>query len=488
MQESETIPENNIYVNDIYLNYGLDFEGRYLFLFGGAGSGKSYFAVQKWVIRLINEEGHRLLVTRKVARTLKKSVWALFETCLRAFGLWLPSKKNKIDKEIVLPNGNQIYFVGIDDPEKLKSIDGITGVLNEEVTEQDEPDFLQVDMRLRGETKHYKQIVSCFNPTSINSFLVQHVEPNLDGDLPHNIIEFKTYENGKVWEFTTETINDKGEKEHLQTRVINTTYKDNLLIDSEYERVLKKLSAISKNHHIVYELGRWGEDTQGQLYVPSFSTSKHVAPVFLNRELELHYTVDFNTSPYMSGLVIQIEQSQPNERFNEHIRFSKIKVIKEYTLEYPNNSAFDLGKQFVEDYHPVIRRLFYLYGDASGKNSIGVKSAKSLFADLRAGLGAWDRSAQRRVPNANPRYAHISKNTLGRRNFFNRLLNGFYPVKIEVSPNCTKFIKDLKECTQDDTGRLSKKKTKGVELRGHLLQAFEYFICHYKAFGYLNKI
>lgn len=480
---------NSIYINDIYLKYGLPFKGRYLYLFGGAGSGKSYFAVQKWVIRLMQEEGHRILVTRKVARTIKNSVWNLFLRCIDQFGISHLVKKNKVEKTITFPNGNQILFAGVDDPEKVKSIDGITGQLHEEVTEQEKGDFLQLDMRLRGETKNYKQVTSCFNPVSKEHWLVELVEPNLDGKkLPSNIIDLKVYEGGKVWDFIKLVIADNGEKEYVVTRVINTTYKDNFMIDNEYRTILKTISSLSENHEQVYEFGRWGDDTEGENYLPNFVENEHVMTVYLNKDLVLHYTLDFNTSPYMSGLVIQIENSKPGETYKGFTQFQRIKVLREYPLEYPRNSGYDLGDTFARDYKRFIPGIFYLYGDASGKNSTGIKSGQSLFADVEHGLGDLKGRTKKRIPNANPRYHHMSKNKLGRRWFFDRMVRGDYPIKLEIDPSCEKFIADLKKCKADKDGKLDKKKEKGIEMKGHLLQAFEYFFCHIKTFGYLNKI
>ena len=46
---------------------------RFLVLKGGGGSGKSIFAGRKILERVTNEPGHRYLVVRKVAKTLRES-------------------------------------------------------------------------------------------------------------------------------------------------------------------------------------------------------------------------------------------------------------------------------------------------------------------------------------------------------------------------------------------------------------------------------
>ena len=63
--------------NESFLPLFFD-EHRYLVLKGGGGSGKSIFAGRKVLERVTTEPGHRWLVARKVARTLRQSCFARF--------------------------------------------------------------------------------------------------------------------------------------------------------------------------------------------------------------------------------------------------------------------------------------------------------------------------------------------------------------------------------------------------------------------------
>lgn len=56
--------------NEAFLPLFFD-QHRYLVLKGGGGSGKSIFVGRKVLERVTSEPGHRWLVTRKVARTLR---------------------------------------------------------------------------------------------------------------------------------------------------------------------------------------------------------------------------------------------------------------------------------------------------------------------------------------------------------------------------------------------------------------------------------
>lgn len=143
-----------------------DVKDRYLVLCGGRGSGKSEFAARKVFRRCIEEGGHRFLILRKVRKTCQQSVIEVFKRILYQneikFGF------NKTDHIITFPghNGvmNEILFDGLDEPEKIKSIKGITSIWIEEATEFTEAEFVEVDLCLREPSPLYKQIIMSFNP------------------------------------------------------------------------------------------------------------------------------------------------------------------------------------------------------------------------------------------------------------------------------------------------------------------------------------
>lgn len=475
-----------IKTNAIYTKYCNNYGGRYLALFGGAGSGKSVYAIQYFIKRLVNEADgqHKFLFVRKVARTIKDSVFEQTLIILRETGFIQFCKINKVEKEIIFePNGNKIIMTGLDDPEKIKSISGITGVFCEEITELSENDFLQLDLRLRGLFKYPLKFVFAFNPVSINHWLVKYVEPQINNKT-ENIENLIYLERPKVWEFTRVT--EDGAK--LQTRVINTNYNDNIFIDDAYKSQLKLLSNSSKSFYEVYERGRWGNIINGELFAHNFDTSKHLRPdLERNQNNNLHFSVDFNVRPYMSGLIFELEYITGGY-WAGFTNYWILKVIDEISNEHPRNDSYNLGAEFISRYD--ISGGFFLYGDAAGKNRLGIKDTKSQFFDLKKGLKEYSYLCVDRVPTQNPKYKNIAPGSVGRKAFLNLLLSGVLPVRILInSKKCINFIKDLKYCLQDANGKLLKKKNKeGIEERGHHLDAFQYFICHPEALGYLAKI
>ena len=90
--------QRNRYFHNLLIN-----KKRYLIVYGGAGSGKSYFIAQKWVFRLIREPNHRFLFCRKFATSLKNSVFKLFLEVINTLGIEFRKGFiiNKTDKTIL---------------------------------------------------------------------------------------------------------------------------------------------------------------------------------------------------------------------------------------------------------------------------------------------------------------------------------------------------------------------------------------------------
>ena len=197
-------------------------ESRYLVLMGGGGSGKSIFAGRKIIERASSECGHRFLIVRKVARTLRESCFRQLTDQLRELGIKFTA--NQSDMTIRLANGSELIFSGLDNVEKLKSIYNVTGIWIEEASELLEEDFNQLDIRLRGESSHYKQIILTFNPISALHWLKRRF---FDRDDP-------------------------------RARVHRSAYRDNRFLDKSAAETLESFRESDPYYYQVYCLGEWG--------------------------------------------------------------------------------------------------------------------------------------------------------------------------------------------------------------------------------------
>jgi len=163
----------------------LEDKHRYLVLCGGAGSGKTEFAARKIFYRCQKEGGHRFLILRKVRSRVQESVLEVFRCLLRETEVVYDLNKTSRVISWIGPDGrlNEVLFDGLDDPEKIKSIKGITGEWLEEATNFTKNDFLQLDLRLREPGPAYHQIILSFNPDEaqapwLKDMFFDHLNPN----------------------------------------------------------------------------------------------------------------------------------------------------------------------------------------------------------------------------------------------------------------------------------------------------------------------
>lgn len=249
-------------------------EHRFLVLMGGAGSGKSIFAGRKILERAVSEAGHRFLVVRKVAKTLRTSCYEQLTSQLGRFYPEAGWTVNKSDMSIHFPNGSAILMTGVDDSEKLKSIFGITGMWIEEASELEQADFEQLNLRLRDACPHYKQMILSFNPVSSLHWLKSRFF-------------------------------DREDPEVLTHR---SSYRDNRFLSEDYCRRLEKYRDIDPYYYAVYCLGEWG--TTGKSVFQSMAVTRRLADrpqpkaevsfVYSYDGLEV---LDIRTEPMPDGIV-----------------------------------------------------------------------------------------------------------------------------------------------------------------------------------------
>jgi phage terminase large subunit len=205
-----------------YLPYMRDYETRVNAFYGGAGSGKSYFVMQKIVLKALDSQ-RKVLIVRKVGATLKESVWSLTLELIHTGGLAPTVKQiNKSDLTIEFLNGSVLLFKGLDDSEKIKSINGITDIVIEEATEITLDDFTQLNLRLRSK-KPNNQIHLMFNPVSKANWVYKYF--------------FETKADNCV--------------------IVQTTYRDNPHLPKEYVNSLHALENKNPAYYKIYVRGEF---------------------------------------------------------------------------------------------------------------------------------------------------------------------------------------------------------------------------------------
>jgi phage terminase large subunit len=153
--------------NTAYLPY-LEEYARTQIYYGGSSSGKSVFLAQRTIYDILHG-GRNYLVCRAVGRTIRKSVFNEICKVIADWGIIHLFNINKTDLIITCENGYQIYFVGLDDTEKIKSIVPQKGVITdiwiEEATECDDKTVKNLYKRQRGGRNDVlKRMILSFNP------------------------------------------------------------------------------------------------------------------------------------------------------------------------------------------------------------------------------------------------------------------------------------------------------------------------------------
>lgn len=204
--------------------------------YGGASSGKSHGVIQKVVYKACQNWKHprKILFLRKVGATVYDSIFEDVKQCLESWGLLDSCKVNNSAYRIELPNGAQFIFKGLDNPEKIKSIKGVSDVVMEEASEFTLDDYTQLTLRLRDKKHKYKQIYLMFNPVS------------------------------KVnWTYNAFFI-----KKPKNTVVYHTSYKDNRFLDKVTIENIEELANRNEAYYKIYALGEFA--TLDKLIFPKY--------------------------------------------------------------------------------------------------------------------------------------------------------------------------------------------------------------------------
>ena len=144
----------------------------------------------------------------------------------------------------------------------------------EEATEFTLDDFRQIDLRLRGKSNQYKQILMTFNPINEQHWIKKQF---FDDDIQKEI------ESGKQIVSRKYTANS-------DITIVHSTYKDNRFIDHAYIERLEHLIEEDQNYYNIYTLGKWGV-LSGRIF-ENYSTAETVPDKYDIR----YYGLDFGYS------------------------------------------------------------------------------------------------------------------------------------------------------------------------------------------------
>lgn len=176
----------------VYRPYIFDYSYRYNVYYGGRGSGKTRFCLDKLLIKGLQEK-RTILLMRKVYRKCKDSVWAELKSAVER--LRLTSYFTFYEGEyraVCKLNGTVFKCEGLDEAEKIKGFSEISDVLLEEATEFSLEDFELIDGTVRSvKYKLPLNIYILFNPVSKQNYVFKRFGFDT-GIVPPNTFILKT--------------------------------------------------------------------------------------------------------------------------------------------------------------------------------------------------------------------------------------------------------------------------------------------------------
>lgn len=464
------------------LKYVLDITVRFIYLYGGSSSGKT-FSVAQVILILTMWEGSNTLVLRKVATSIKDTIYQSFKAAADSLGISGHFKFVDSLKVITcLDNGARIVFKGLDDEEKIKGLESFKRVVMEELNEFEERDHKQIRKRLRG--MEGQQIIQMFNPVDASCWIKKKLfdtqrwhevpmEVVIGGrKIPAELTNVKTLRmnEGKT------ILNPRTKEPEYRppnTVIIQSTYLNNFWIvgspdgtygfydeqcvaDFEFDRLH------DPDYYNVYALAEWGVIRTGSEFFGSFNRGVHSTTVSYDPELPIHISVDNNVLPYISFTFWQIHTGEK----------TILRQIDEVCAESPNNTVRKAAKLVavkLKKINPNLRWKIHLHGDASTRAANSIDDEKRSWLDLlidalkKDGIDVIDC-----VGNKNPSVPMSGE-------FINAIYEGaFDDIGIEIGENCEISIEDYMSVQKDVNGAILKTKVKNkttgqtYEEHGHL--------------------
>lgn len=460
---------------------------RFIILFGGSSSGKTY-SVAQMVLIFTLWEGTNTLVMRKVGASIKDSIYQDFVTAASQLGI---SKMFKFQDGIktikCLTNGARIVFKGLDDSEKIKGLSSFKRVVMDEWSEFDEEDFKQIRLRLRG--MEGQQIICTFNPIKETHWIKKKLfDTQKWHDVPMEIEIAGRAIPSELTGVKSIRMNEPREIMHKRTGeiihhdpdtvVIQTTYLNNFWVvgspDGTYGYYDEQCIATFEfdrlndpDYYNVYALGEWGVIRTGSEFFGSFNRGKHTKEVSYNSSLPVHICVDSNVLPYITCTYWQVDIGAKTTiyQFDETLATS------------PNNTVRKAAKLVAKRLRELAPEKIFIHGDASTRASNNIDDEKRSFLDLfidtlhKEGIEVEDK-----VSTKNPSVPMSGE-------FINAIFDEIMPgYEIVIGENCNTSIEDYMSVQKDVNGAILKTKVKNkitmqtYEEHGHISDTFRYIV------------
>ena len=254
-------------VNPRFENFIFDWNYKKYLCVGGYGSSKSYHIALKLILKCL-EEKRKVLVVREVYDTHRDSTFSLFKEILEGMNLLADSPKDKKRKvvakespfKLTFPNKSEIIFKGMDKPEKLKSLNGITIVWLEECSEIKYDGYKELLGRLRHPYLSLHFILST-NPVGTDNWVYKHFFKDVDDTGKETV----TLDDEILYKLKTVVRGD--------TYYHHSTVDDNYFVQQDYIDQLEEMKKFDKDLWRIARRGRFG--VNGLRVLPQWEVRDH---------------------------------------------------------------------------------------------------------------------------------------------------------------------------------------------------------------------
>lgn len=402
---------------------------------GAAGGGKSYLGCLWQIARRIKYPGTRGYMARKVLKRLKESTLETFYDVAAEQGI--EYRYNEQKGRIYFPNGSQIFLLemmdkpGDPDFSNVGSTEFTDGFIDE-VTELSERAVLFLWSRTRYKVAQLgltpKQLRTC-NP--MPGWVKDKVYvPYMEGTL------------GGIDRFIEAKLDSNPDKDFAD----------------QYRRNLEQMEEYDKARLLHAD---WFAEprTGGEAY-HKFTQQANVRECHYDPEQPLHLSFDFNTVPYITLLLYQLDGRDSRQ-------------VGEICLKDPRANTMELCREFKAQYHNHQGGVF-IYGDPAGRAQ-DTRSIKG-HNDYRIIINELAQyHPQLRVDTKAP-------SVVARIAFINELFSGnIEGCSAVVDPSCDNTRRDYNQVKQAADGTKHKRKVKdprtGVSYEpfGHCSDAADYY-------------
>lgn len=325
-------------IADLFEDFIQDWDYSLYLGVGSYGSGKSYAAVQKIILKCFAET-RKVMVVRETYESLRESCFDLFKEVLEGIDMLRAKAEMRSSRRYVLfkdspmtlyfPNGSKIIFKGLDKVWKQKSVNGVTIVWIEECTEIKQKAYTQLVARCRHPKLPTHFILTC-NPVGQENWVYKRFFADIDekGNRVVKVDDEQLYEDGVMIAYEEQ---EDGTVEGVYMH--HSVVTDNPFASKSYIRKLDNIKKYDPDEYRIGRLGRFG--VAGKKVLPQFRVATQDELEGIQRTLQeipqrMHFTgFDFGFEESYNAVV--------RMAVDEHRR-----ILYIYDELYENNVTDDI--------------------------------------------------------------------------------------------------------------------------------------------------